>query len=187
MIHYLFDANSGEYSGEVNCQEHPLYKGEWLVPDNSTELAPPHTTANQVAMFKDGQWCIEADYREQTVYAKADQTELKIDTIGPLPQGYTKKKPPTKYYRFDEQSQTWQHDAEAEHQAQCATERLWAQQQLSLTDKYMMPDYPISAEQRQLVLEYRNQLRNPLRETSKDYPTQTWRPRWPSQLKALEH
>lgn len=186
MIRYLFDANSGEYSGEVSCQAHPLHEGEWLVPDNSTELAPPHTTANQVALFKERQWCIESDYREQTVYAKADQTELKIDTIGSLPQGYTQKKPPTEHYRFDEHSQTWQHDAEAEQQAQRAMERSWAQQQLNLTDKYMVPDYPISAEQRQLVLEYRKQLRNPLREANKDYPKQAWRPLWPSQLKAPE-
>lgn len=77
-----------------------------------------------------------------------------------------------------------QKQATVDEQAQM--ERSWAQQQLNFTDKYMMSDYPISAEQRQLVLEYRKQLRNPLREAHKHHPKPAWRPLWPSQLKALE-
>ena len=55
---YNYDLQ-GKYTGESVADESPLEKGVYLIPAGATEIKPPSTNANEVAVFNGEIWNIE--------------------------------------------------------------------------------------------------------------------------------
>ena len=55
---YSYDLQ-GNYTGESVAEESPLEKGVYLIPASATEIKPPSTNANKVAVFDGQVWNIE--------------------------------------------------------------------------------------------------------------------------------
>lgn len=55
---YVFDAD-GLFVGPYKAQESPLAPGEFIVPINSTTVAPPSVGAKQYAKWDGSQWSVE--------------------------------------------------------------------------------------------------------------------------------
>lgn len=55
---YLFDAESGAYSGEYSAYPSPLEQGVFIAPSCSTEIPPPVVTETQLAVFTNGSWTL---------------------------------------------------------------------------------------------------------------------------------
>lgn len=89
-------------------------KKVFLIPANSTEIEPPATNSNEVAVFDVSlqQWEVKKDFRGKTIYNKSDCTEnLKVTVIGEINPGYTLLPPITRFdYWFEEK---WVTDQEA--------------------------------------------------------------------------
>ena len=66
---------------------------------------------------------------------------------------------------------------------QAETERQWAMEELARSDRALTPDFPVSSPDREKIMAYRAQLRNPLRSNHKDFPDPAWRPQWPEGVK----
>ena len=66
---------------------------------------------------------------------------------------------------------------------QAETERQWAMSELARSDRALTPDFPVSSTDREKIMAYRTQLRNPLRSNHKDFPDPAWRPQWPEGVK----
>ncbi len=62
-------------------------------------------------------------------------------------------------------------------------ERQWAMAELARSDRALTPDFPVSSTDREKIMAYRTQLRNPLRSNHKDFPDPAWRPQWPEGVK----
>ena len=62
-------------------------------------------------------------------------------------------------------------------------EREWAMSELARSDRALTPDFPVSSPDREKIMAYRAQLRNPLRSNHKDFPDPAWRPQWPEGVK----
>lgn len=91
---YLFDENTKEYIGTDYTDIDPIEtkrrgKDIYLMPPNATDIAPPETQENQVAVWDDG-WQIKDDFRG-TEYWLADDGHYseprKMTEIGSLPDG----------------------------------------------------------------------------------------------------
>lgn len=54
---YIYD-NDGKFVSEYDAQADPLDKGKYIVPVNSTDIAPPEFTEKQYVQFKDGAWSV---------------------------------------------------------------------------------------------------------------------------------
>jgi len=67
---YNYDAQTKEYTYSGIAQESPLEPGIYLLPPNATELAPPKTKENEVAIFdeKKQKWNIVIDNRGMNCY-----------------------------------------------------------------------------------------------------------------------
>lgn len=86
---YLFDAATGQYAGVYEAQESPLEPRKFLEPDASTSIAPPAPGADQVAVFADGAWSLQPDFRRSSIYSTVDGSRVVVDQIGPLPDDAT--------------------------------------------------------------------------------------------------
>jgi len=87
MTIYNYHPETLEFTGESVADPSPLEPGVWLIPAHSTEIAPPDTTANEVAVFSGGEWSLEPDYRGHRAWLPADyddETGTEITEIGPL-------------------------------------------------------------------------------------------------------
>jgi hypothetical protein len=56
---YNYDTN-GIYTGDSVADESPLEDGIFLMPANSTEVAPPEVTEGNQAVFSAGEWIVQA-------------------------------------------------------------------------------------------------------------------------------
>ncbi len=65
---YNFSETNSEFLGVSKAFEDPKNKGNFLMPRNSTEIAPPNTNKNQVAQFNGGEWFIVPDFRSWKGY-----------------------------------------------------------------------------------------------------------------------
>lgn len=96
-IFYTYDPATGEYRAPVVGQPSPLEPGKFWEPAHSTAVEPPITeTPDQVAVYADGFWALEPDFRGKILYNKADATAhgVQVGTIGSIPDGWTLSKPP---------------------------------------------------------------------------------------------
>lgn len=113
---YNYHPAYGYYVDKNEADESPLEPGVYLIPGYATEIAPPETPKDKVAIFdpQDQEWFITKDYRG-TYYSKADpwgdkiqnqdpqfRPDMKEYALGPIPK--------TKYMQdvyFDEDEQQW--------------------------------------------------------------------------------
>jgi hypothetical protein len=91
-IIYNYSSVTGEFLNQVNADASPLDPGSYLIPANATDIPPPALKTNQVAVFLNGAWAIQPDFRG-TTYWLADGTQAIQQTIGALPAGSTLVKP----------------------------------------------------------------------------------------------
>lgn len=99
---YHYDEITGECVGVGEARPLPLREqlpdddvSKWQIPANATTLAPPSVTANQVAVFMDGAWQVEADHRGETWF-RAYNEPVTITAIGsPAEELYAEEPAPT--------------------------------------------------------------------------------------------
>jgi len=85
---YLFDPITGEYRGIYQAQESPLEPGAYIEPADSTETQPPSAAANEVAVYANGAWALQPDYRGLTIYDQATGSTQEVTEIGAIPTGF---------------------------------------------------------------------------------------------------
>ena len=90
---YNYDAKTKEFINTETAQESPLEEDVYLIPANSTKLAPPNTKENEVAIFNGVKWAVEKDYRGQTIYNTDTKEEQKVDYVGAIKDGWTLLEP----------------------------------------------------------------------------------------------
>lgn len=90
---YNYSSVTGEYLDSSIADESPLEPNVPLLPAYSTEIAPPTAPEHKAAVFKDGGWSLEDDYRG-TVYWLPDYSQHVQRDLGPLPPDATLE-PPT--------------------------------------------------------------------------------------------
>lgn len=78
---YLYDTN-GIYTESYVANQSPLESGKFIEPVNSTEIEPPAISANQAAVFSNGTWYVEPDYRGQTWYNQTTGVPTEITSVG---------------------------------------------------------------------------------------------------------
>ena len=89
---YLYNKNTGEFCGTQNAEANPeetKIKGKFvpLIPAYATLTEPPEFDENEIPVFVDGGWEIEADYRHN--FLKVDEN-MNVSTITEIgkPYGY---------------------------------------------------------------------------------------------------
>lgn len=83
----------GLYVGPVQAEESPLEPGVFLVPGGCVETPPPPETEFKIACWINPEWQLLDYFGGVTVYNVHTAEPLTIDQVGPLPNGYTLKKP----------------------------------------------------------------------------------------------
>ena len=68
---------------------------------NSTNIQPPETSAGFTPVFVDGDWEIQQDHRGKVVYSTTDQSEIKVDYVGNIKEGFTESKPASIFDTWD--------------------------------------------------------------------------------------
>ena len=68
---------------------------------NSTLITPPETSAGFTPVFVDGDWEIQQDHRGKVVYSTTDQSEIKVDYVGNIKEGFTESKPASIFDTWD--------------------------------------------------------------------------------------
>ena len=111
MEWYRYNPDTLEYEHPVTCQPNPARPGEFLIPPYATELEPPGTGENEIAVFQPESktWTTKPDYRG-TEYWLPDGTHHKIEQIGEVPPDNALDKqppppPPTPEEQFQEMKQ----------------------------------------------------------------------------------
>lgn len=185
MLFYRYDPETYEYLHTVTPQPNPARSGEYLIPPSATSSQPPEPPEHQAVVFdRDANhWRLMPDHRGQTVYSKTDHSELKIETLGPLPVTHTDQKPGGQFCRWNESERQWDHCENSEREYNEQAERQWAMTELAISDRLLTPDFPATDTHKEKILEYRAQLRNPARSTHPDFPNPAWRPQWPQGVK----
>lgn len=148
---------AGVLSGPITL---PVVPGIGVqVPDNAIEL--PDVLPNQGEGFAwalvDGEPVLQADHRG-TVYNTESGESRPHTVLGDLPEGLTTLKWPGRFYVWD--GDGWTLDEAAQLEAMLGIERAWRNGAIASTDYLVMPDYPISAEQRSELYAYRQALRD---------------------------
>lgn len=84
---YRYDKTTKEYLGEAIANESQVRPGTYFIQPYTTDIAPPVTGKNEVAVFDTdtGEWGIIADYRGEVYYDTATQEKQVIQEIGITP------------------------------------------------------------------------------------------------------
>mgnify|MGYP003292320228 CR=1 FL=1 len=88
MIIYIYDKDNFSFIASKEAQPNPLSIGEYLMPENSTTIAPPNTLDGHIACFIDGEWVIKTDHRGHYQVKLDDVTFSIVDYIGDAQAGY---------------------------------------------------------------------------------------------------
>lgn len=113
-----------------------------------------------------------------TVYSTESGESRPHPVLGDLPEGLTALEWPGRFYVWA--GDGWSLDEAAQLEAMLGIERAWRNGAIASTDYLVMPDYPISAEQRSELYAYRQALRDwPLLD---QFPDQQARPQPPAWL-----
>lgn len=93
---YLYDPVTFALVESYEAQESPLEPGEYIIPVDATEMAPPAVVVNEVAVFAPatGTWSIQPDYRGQTIYDQTTGQPQEWELIGAIPAGFALTPPP---------------------------------------------------------------------------------------------
>ncbi|MCD0491421.1 tail fiber assembly protein [Chromobacterium violaceum] len=135
---YSFHPQTGEYLGPTQADRSPLDEGEvWLIPAYSTELKPPEAGEQQVAVFRDSKWALQADWRAVPLWSK--QTALSMQPqIGDTPDSLgatTLEPPPYAVWKTN----AWAVDQNAERSALIAAALQLQQQKLTAAYQVRRP------------------------------------------------
>lgn len=65
---YNYDSITGEFLTPGIADESPLEPGKYLIPAFATDQEPPIIGKNQIAIYREGTWQIVPDYRGQEAY-----------------------------------------------------------------------------------------------------------------------
>lgn len=111
---YNYDATTYEYlsTGQADLSPADLEKEEpeeiLMIPAYATQIQPPATIANQVAIFDEElqTWSVQQDYRGQTRYSTITRQPMVIVDIGPVPANTTATPPPENYV-WNANSNSW--------------------------------------------------------------------------------
>lgn len=82
---YNYNAQTGEFISGCLADESPLEPGVFLLPAHATDVIPPATADRQVAVFFDGHWTAQADWRGAALFSTADGRPVTITDIGVTP------------------------------------------------------------------------------------------------------
>jgi hypothetical protein len=85
-IAYRYDS-FGYLVGVAECQRDP-FSGDWLTPSDSTQMAPPECTDEQVPKWDGTAWSIVEDHRGKAYYLPEDEWPAEprfMLTPGPFP------------------------------------------------------------------------------------------------------
>lgn len=91
IFHY--DGITGEFSQTGEARPHPIRKGQFLIPANATDIAPPPPLSRSARVFRDGAWGYIEDHRGSQVWIDHEQGYV-IEELGPLPDGVFVERPP---------------------------------------------------------------------------------------------
>jgi len=112
VILYCYD-DSGLFTGPISpplSPARPFIDGQpnYLRPANVTDLAPPALAEGQAAVFDGQAWRVVEDHRGKIAYAITTRQPVAIQTVGPVPEGYTLTPPPSRFHTWD--GAAWQPD-----------------------------------------------------------------------------
>lgn len=68
---YHYHPVTGEYLSTGTANASPLEPGVWLLPAHASEVKPPVTAEREIALFSDGAWVVEQDWRGIELWSKA--------------------------------------------------------------------------------------------------------------------
>jgi hypothetical protein len=116
---YNYDRENYSLIGVSEAQPNPREKGKFLIPSFATDIEPPAFRKNETAIFdeKTHSWSIIQDYRNTPIYSIENGDETIMQELGPIPDGFTLKKKPEGFYKFDKDSDKWVKDQDALYEA----------------------------------------------------------------------
>ena len=109
---YNYHPTTKEYLSTTEAYPSPLEPENYLIPANSTTIAPPAAKEKEAAVFTTVEWNIAPDYRGETTYRKIDQMLGEVSELGVISEEYTTQPPESPLQHWDEASQSWQYDFE---------------------------------------------------------------------------
>ncbi|WP_339531543.1 hypothetical protein [Pseudomonas mucidolens] len=83
----------GLYVGTAEAEESPLEPGVFLIPGGCVETPPPEIPPNKGACWSNGEWSLVDYFDGLIVYSITTGEPLTLTGMGPIPSGYTTKKP----------------------------------------------------------------------------------------------
>ncbi|MDF0604388.1 tail fiber assembly protein [Neisseriaceae bacterium TC5R-5] len=131
---YAYHPQTGEYLGETVADRSPLEQAEvWLIPAHATEFAPPSAGEQEVAVFEDGAWKRQADWRKVPLWSTQSAQSVQAQ-IGDTPNSLqaTMLEPPQfacwqgEGWGVDEAAQQGAHSQQAEQALQQALANAYA-------------------------------------------------------------
>ncbi len=171
MILYCYNA-AGAYVGPVSAPLSPARpfidgRPNYLRPAGTTEQAPPPVEPGQALRFDGQAWTLVEDHRGVLAFDTSTRLPRIVDSLGPVPEGFTLIAPPSDCHLWD--GQAWQ----ADYALQLAALRRERNARLTATDWTQMPDVAMTDETRQAWRAYRQALRD---------LTENWTPEtlWPA-------
>lgn len=152
---YHYDPVTHEYIGKEEADPSPREKGVFLLPANATFVCPEDTDKVAVYNPEKDEWSYFDDCRGNYYIEKDGKLhKIVIDKLGVSPP----------------------EDALAEdYVVKILEEREWRDNELFITDRYMLSDYPIGLIRRFKIKRYRKKLRN--WPQSEHFPEKSMRPK----------
>jgi hypothetical protein len=95
MTAYTYDPATREHIGPVEVRPDPMEADRYLVPAHATLIPPPQEQDGYARVYDSdrGEWGYEEDHRGETVYDTATKAASRVDSLGPIPEGYTTEEP----------------------------------------------------------------------------------------------
>lgn len=120
-------SQTGEFLYEIQCQESPREPGKFLIPANSTTVAPPEEQAGKARVWNGSLWEYVTDNRGKTMYSVTDsrQTSTMSNILGAdVPEGWTLTPPPDSDNKYTFVGDEWLPQSVEELRAQLENQ-LW--------------------------------------------------------------
>lgn len=111
---FNFSSDTQEFIGESNVYIAP----NTGLPNYCTLTPPPQKIAGFTSIWSINKWELIEDHRGQTVYNKADGSQIIINKLGQLPETVTIISPTSTFERWD--GEQWQPSINDAKQAKCA-------------------------------------------------------------------
>ena len=82
---YNYLPQTGEFVSDSEADASPLEPGVFLIPAFATTTKPPIKADHEIPVFSDGQWHLQADWRNVALYNTTDGSTVYISEIGKTP------------------------------------------------------------------------------------------------------